>query len=195
MKRIGSGAMIFFGAIILAGCQTDRDVGSLIDQDGDSNEVDNVILYNVEPEEAFQETLEDLRDKEVEVTDDGSFQQTVFPLAMARTVSVGGEEVRIFVYETQTAAETDARLITPEGDMVEDRDVIWAGNPHFFYEDQVIALYMGTDKAVLEALTDVFGEQIAGEVWEDDDGLLDDANDATTTDPETESSPDGDITY
>ncbi len=39
----------------------------------------------------------------------------------------------------------------------------WVGPPHFYRAGRIVALYVGDDAQVIQALTDTLGAQVAGQ--------------------------------
>lgn len=101
-----------------------------------------------------------------DVTEAGTLEQpmfrgtgTVFVLSGSGVAAPA--EVSVFEYASAAEAQADAANITPEGN-TKTTMIEWVAPPHFFRKDRVIALYVGSDPAVLQALTDVMGPQFAG---------------------------------
>ena len=40
--------------------------------------------------------------------------------------------------------------------------ITWVAPPHFFHRERVVALYTGSDRALLTLLTEALGPQFAG---------------------------------
>lgn len=70
-------------------------------------------------------------------------------------------EIQVFNYESADAAESDASQIGPDGNP-RTAMITWIATPHFFRSEQVIALYIGDDQAVVDLLTQALGPQFAG---------------------------------
>ena len=96
----------------------------------------------------------------------GEVEQPFFATTGALLRISGGEiaqpaEVQVYNYETAEAAAADARQIGPDGNPTTTM-ITWVAPPHFFRKERVLALYVGTDAAVLARLTDALGPQFAG---------------------------------
>ncbi|MDP9473720.1 MAG: DUF305 domain-containing protein [Chloroflexota bacterium] len=74
---------------------------------------------------------------------------------------VGPAEVQAYDYTDPTTAATDAGQILPDGNLPTVM-IEWIAPPHFFRTGRIIVLYVGTDPAVLEILTQLLGPQFAG---------------------------------
>ena len=80
----------------------------------------------------------------------------------------GASEASITVYQyaNKTSAKDDVLCIDKDGTTISFPDqtnyVTWKSIPHFFYQDNAIIQYVGTDEAILTILKELFGEQFAG---------------------------------
>lgn len=81
---------------------------------------------------------------------------------------VNGHEVQVFTYEDTAVAATEAAQVAPGGSSVGTHMVSWMATPHFYRNQNIIALYVGDDEATLTALEAVFGPQFAGGQLESD---------------------------
>ena len=59
------------------------------------------------------------------------------------------------------AAAADAQQIGPDGNP-RTAMITWVEPPHFFRKERVLVLYVGSDPAVLNVLTELLGPQFAG---------------------------------
>jgi hypothetical protein len=81
--------------------------------------------------------------------------------------------VQIFEYTDEAAAVKDVGRVSPDGSMIRggvDRNGLermtmysWLAPPHFYRRERVIALYVGSDPAILGPLERVMGPQFAGQ--------------------------------
>lgn len=60
------------------------------------------------------------------------------------------------------AAEADSQQIGPDGNPL-TMNILWSAPPHWFYKDQLIVFYSGTDQETLDLLGDLVGPQFAGQ--------------------------------
>jgi hypothetical protein len=63
--------------------------------------------------------------------------------------------------EGRIAAEQDAAAIQPNG-QPRSGPVVWPGPPHFYRNERVLVLYVGSDPKLIAVLTDLLGPQFAG---------------------------------
>ena len=71
-------------------------------------------------------------------------------------------DMQVFEYDSQGAADRDARQIRPDGSGTPTTIVHWVAPPHFFRKGRVIVVYVGNGPAVTTLLNDVLGPQFAG---------------------------------
>lgn len=92
----------------------------------------------------------------------GETIEQVFFAVKGQIIKVNGQDVQVFVYESEEAMETDAAQISPDGGTVGTSMITWVATPHFFKSGRVLVLYVGDDAALLNLLKGIFGEQFAG---------------------------------
>jgi hypothetical protein len=77
-------------------------------------------------------------------------------------IKVNGVDVQVFEYENTEAMELDSSQIAPDGSSNATTMITWVEPPHFFKAGRIIALYVGSDEAVLGLLESTLGSQFAG---------------------------------
>lgn len=107
---------------------------------------------------------------DTDIVDEGEADPDLFGLA-PRLVTVNGEEVRIYAYESVELLKREAGTISPDAGMLGGRPVRWMAAPHFYARDVFLVLYVGVDEEVLRILEAVLGTPIAGERAYTDDAL------------------------
>ncbi len=70
--------------------------------------------------------------------------------------------MQIFEYANTSAAEVEAKRISASGASVGTSMMSWMATPHFYRKDNLIALYVGGNAAITEALEASLGAQFAG---------------------------------
>jgi hypothetical protein len=86
----------------------------------------------------------------------------------SQTVMVNGEEVQVYIYEDEAAAEAEAARVSPDGVEItpaegsEAATVDWVDTPHFYRRGPALVLYVGSATDTLEALEIALGAQFAG---------------------------------
>ncbi len=88
-------------------------------------------------------------------------EQPFFEVA-GKIIQVNGADIQVFEFPDTDSSRRAAESIAPSGGSVGTTMVTWLATPHFFMADQVIALYLGDDPAVMELLEASLGTQIAG---------------------------------
>jgi hypothetical protein len=71
-------------------------------------------------------------------------------------------DVQLFEYGSAASAESDAHQIRADGSGNATTIVDWVAPPHFFLKGRVMAIYVGTDPAVVSLLRGLLGAQFAG---------------------------------
>jgi hypothetical protein len=102
-----------------------------------------------------------LRGEGVKVERAGEVSQPFFSVK-GRGINVNGENVQVFIYRSPVAAEAEAKLVSPDGGSVGTSMMSWIAPPHFYRKGELIALYVGGEQAVMDALVTVLGPQFAG---------------------------------
>jgi hypothetical protein len=102
-----------------------------------------------------------LRSRGVKAARAGNISQPFFSVK-GRGISVNGENVQVFVYASESAAEAEAKLVSPDGTGVGTNLMSWIAPPHFYRKGELIVLYVGGEHSVVDALVAVLGPQFAG---------------------------------
>lgn len=112
--------------------------------------------------------IDALRGKNVIVDISGTVSQPFLSPQSGTTVRLSGgplttaADVQLFEYSSASAASADANRITPDGSGTANTKISWVSPPHFFLKGRVMALYVGSDPAVLSLLQSLLGPQFAG---------------------------------
>ena len=77
-------------------------------------------------------------------------------------ITVNGQDIQVFEYESAEAMENEASQVAPDGGSVGTSMMMWMDAPHFYKTGRIIALYIGSDKTILALLEKVIGSQFAG---------------------------------
>jgi len=95
------------------------------------------------------------------VNPEDEIEQPFFPVT-GFSIQVNGASVQVFEYNTAEDAEADASLVSPDGSSIGTSMPFWVDDPHFYYKEKIIVLYVGDDPAIEELLESVLGSQFAG---------------------------------
>lgn len=79
-----------------------------------------------------------------------------------QVLKVGDEIIQIFRYENAATAEKEMGKVSPQGSPVGTTMINWVAPPHFYRSGNTIALYVGKNPKIINALESVFGKQFAG---------------------------------
>ena len=77
-------------------------------------------------------------------------------------LKVNGADIQVFEYESMEAMEAEGSQVAPDGGSVGTSIMMWVDTPHFYKTGRIIALYVGSDKAILALLEKVAGPQFTG---------------------------------
>jgi hypothetical protein len=78
-------------------------------------------------------------------------------------ITINGQDVQVFEYESAEAMENDASRVAPDGGSVGTSMMSWMDAPHFYKAGRILVLYVGSDKTTLALLEKVIGPQFAGQ--------------------------------
>jgi hypothetical protein len=112
--------------------------------------------------------IDALRSKNVTVDISGTVSQPFLSPQSGTTVRLSGgpmtgaAELQLFEYGSASAASADANRISPDGGGTATTKISWVAPPHFFLKGRVMAVYVGSDSAVLSLLQSLLGAQFAG---------------------------------
>jgi hypothetical protein len=112
--------------------------------------------------------IDALRSKNLTVDIIGGIAQPFLHPQSGTTIRLSGgvlaapADVQLFEYGSAASAETDAHQIRADGSGNATAIVDWVAPPHFFLKGRVMAIYVGTDSAVVSLLQGLLGAQFAG---------------------------------
>ncbi len=105
--------------------------------------------------------IDNLRAKDATVYPEGEIEQPFFSVT-GISIQVNGGSVQVFEYSSAEDAEADASLVSLDGSSIGTSMPLWVDDPHFYYIERIIVLYVGNDPAIEELLESVLGSQFAG---------------------------------
>jgi hypothetical protein len=112
--------------------------------------------------------IDALRGKNVTVDISGTVSQPFLDPQSGTTVRLSGgplttaADLQLLEYGSASSASADAKRVSPDGHGVGTTHVDWVAPPHFFLKGRVMAIYVGTDPAVVSLLQSLLGPQFAG---------------------------------
>lgn len=80
----------------------------------------------------------------------------------AQIVEVNGEQLQVFEFANEGAAEEAAATVSPDGTSVGTTMVMWVDTPHFYKSGELIVIYVGGDAELLSMLEGILGAPFAG---------------------------------
>jgi hypothetical protein len=113
------------------------------------------------PVQDYVSLIDHLRAASVTVVPTGTVAQPSFSVT-GQIITVNGEQVQVYEYANDDGANTDAARISPDGGTIGNSMVDWIAPPHFYKVGQLIVLYVGTSKTVINILETTLGTQFAG---------------------------------
>lgn len=105
--------------------------------------------------------LDALRAAGAKVEPGDVIEQPFFPVP-GKVVKINGQDVQVFVFADEAAAQAAAATVPPNGSTFATMIVDWMAPPHFYQRGRIVALYVGTDAATIQLLTALLGQQFAG---------------------------------
>ena len=78
-------------------------------------------------------------------------------------ITVNGNDVQVYEYPDEAAADADAQLVSPDGSTVGTTMISFVAPPHYYKAGKLIVLYVGQDRDTLDLLKDLLGSQFAGQ--------------------------------
>lgn len=76
-------------------------------------------------------------------------------------VKAAGQEIQTYTYSSAFQANAAAGSLNANGEPTKDMVWEWKGSAHVYRKDNLVALYVGEDKSLLQALRAVMGKPIA----------------------------------
>jgi hypothetical protein len=127
--------------------------------------VDGPAITPGEPNPSAPLSVEDLAGRFSELGADvvvvGEDEATFF-LPAPQLLTVNGQEVRVFAYESVEELKADAARISADAGMLDGTPVRWMEAPYFFARGTFLVLYVGVDADVIDVLYATLGTPIAG---------------------------------
>ncbi len=109
----------------------------------------------------YTSLVDNLRATGASVNPVGEVQQPFFSVK-GLVIKVNDNDVQVFEYSDATAAENEAKSISPDGSSVGTSMPFWVAPPHFYKVEKLIILYVGENEDTIGILESVLGPQFAG---------------------------------
>lgn len=106
--------------------------------------------------------VDNLRAAGAEVIPGEALSQPFFDVT-GQIIRVNGEDVQVFEFADETAAENAASQISPDGSSTGTTMITWVAPPHFYRAGKLIGLYVGEKEDMISLLVSVLGPQFAGQ--------------------------------
>lgn len=163
--------------LLLAGCgdgssptaaDPDSEELSQIDDGGENGfRDDDLTILPGEPNPAtpltdVESLVAQLQQLGLDVTYQGQSLEQSFLFPSAHLITVEGEDVRVYLYDSVERLKEDAAKISIDGGTLAGTPVRWMAPPRFYARGTFLALYVGVDEAIVAALDSLFGRPFAG---------------------------------
>ena len=96
----------------------------------------------------------------LEVKPAGEIEQP-FWTRRAQVFTVEGDDLQFYEFADEDAARRAAGQVAPGGGSIGPSSMSWIAPPHFYRSGRTIAIYLGTNRAVLDALQSRMGNPFA----------------------------------
>jgi hypothetical protein len=118
-------------------------------------------IANAQNEDAIENLVSAFESRGAEVSRGDTVEQPFFSLR-GQILQVNGQDIQVFAYPDEEAASEEADTISIDGSGTDTMMVSWMDAPHFYQDENLIVLYVGSDEATLDLLETVLGEAFAG---------------------------------
>lgn len=159
MCRYLSIPILFLSVVGLLACTQDARAVAL-STEGAPQATPTAVSHS-EAAGGFSSLVDGLRDFGAQVDLTGELLQPFFRV-VAKAVSVNDADVQVFEYDSVSAAQQEATLVSPDGGSVGASAMSWIATPHFYQAGRLIVLYVGDDASTINLLTSVLGPPFAG---------------------------------
>jgi len=109
----------------------------------------------------YASLVDALRAQGATIEPNGDVSQPFFTVE-GQVIGANGQDIQVFEYADEAAADVEAELLAPDGSSVGTTMVTWVGSPHFYAAGRLIVLYVGDGATTLDLLETVLGPQFAG---------------------------------
>ena len=138
------------------------DVASFCMQGTPLKVVELAIVSHGGPATDYGSLIDALRAAGLNIEPAGEVEQP-FASVVGYVVKVNGDDMQIFEYPDETQADSDAKLISPDGGIIGNTTIIdWISTPHFYKQGRLMVLYVGENVELINTLEAVLGPQFAG---------------------------------
>lgn len=109
----------------------------------------------------YSRLIDGLKKGESTVQTGGEISQPFFSVE-GKIIKVNNEDVQVFEYKDESAMETEASQVSPNGSSIGTTMLTWVSVPHFYKDGKIIVIYVGDNVTITGALKEVLGAQFAG---------------------------------
>jgi hypothetical protein len=102
--------------------------------------------------------LNELQKAGIQVKSTGKVEQPFLSIP-GESFEVNAEWMQVFEYPDENAAGRDATKISPDGEIT-GFSIGWIAQPHFYRSGRILAIFLGSDPALLAAMESAAGTPI-----------------------------------
>lgn len=109
----------------------------------------------------YTELFDALQDRELDPADGGTLRQPFLSVS-GRVVATSYGDIQVFEYADAAAMEDEAATISEDGATIGNTVIGWVDVPHLFKHGRIIAITVGRDSTLSNALRGAMGPEFAG---------------------------------
>lgn len=148
--------------LLLLSCYLCLGLGADVRAIGPQPYQDNSRVSKPRTPNEFARLIGKLRAQPAQVKSVNERVRQPFFLVSGRIIKVNKENIQVFEYSNAATAESQAKLVSPDGTTIGNSKPSWMATPHFFKSQKLIVIYIGDDKTILRILQGALGDQFAG---------------------------------
>lgn len=109
---------------------------------------------------SYEELMKALQENGVDAQQAEPTEQEFFSVP-GRVLQIGEETIQVFEYPDPATRSEESALVGEDPSSIGTTMITWVDTPHFWAQDRLIVLYVGSNQEVLAALSQVLGEPLA----------------------------------
>ncbi|HEY5611321.1 MAG TPA: hypothetical protein VIL97_08955 [Thermoanaerobaculia bacterium] len=110
----------------------------------------------------YDHLIAELRSRGIAVSEVDVIEQPFFT-GRARVLRANEEDIQVYEFDSAAAAEAAAAKVSPNGGSISTNSMHWMAAPHFHRSGRLIAIHLGANANVRDALNAILGKQFAGQ--------------------------------
>jgi len=77
-------------------------------------------------------------------------------------IDINDDNIFVYEYKDSKQMEEDLNTISDDGSMVGNAEISWIKPPHLYKSGNIIAIYVGDNKEIIDLINKILGQQFAG---------------------------------